>query len=624
MAANTEIERVRERIDIVDVVGGHVPLKKAGRSYKGLCPFHQEKSPSFIVFPETQSFHCFGCGQGGDAFTFLMKVEGLEFKDALARLAAKAGVELTQRTSGAPLVDAHRQRLYEATAAAAVFFSHVLTQAQAGTPGRALLEERGITQESVERFGLGFAPEGWEGLRTFLREREIPEPVALEAGLLSERAETGSVYDRFRGRLMFPIRDREGRVLGFGGRALAGGQPKYLNSPQSPIFDKSAILYGIDVAAAAIKRQDRAVLVEGYIDALMAHQFGHGNVVASMGTALTEQQVGLLKPLTKRLVLALDADTAGQMATLRGIETLRETLADDVRPVPDARGLVHFERRLSAEIRVMTLPVGEDPDSLLRKDAAAWPALVEAAEPLTDYVMRAVLGTLDLSQPRAKSEAVQRLAPLLRELGDAVQQAHYIGLLSRRLGIDERTIGAEVRRSALREARRAVQVAVAEARALVTPEDYLMSLLLRYPEVAAELTGTVAPGDFTDTRNRLLWDRLRDQAAGAAAAEWLAADLDEGLAEHRVALLERDKGAPELPPAIAREQIVATLKKVRAERERQQREYWLGVLREVETGGEGPDLATVQQNLAVLAEGSRHRAYYPPKSPYFKDIRDRE
>ena len=610
MAANTEIERVRERIDIVDLIGGYVQLKKTGRSYKGLCPFHQEKTPSFIVFPETQGFHCFGCGQGGDAFTFLMKVEGLEFKDALARLAARTGVELTQRGNGTPPLDAHRQRLYDATAAAATFFGHVLTQARAGAPGRDLLKERGISQESVERFGLGFAPDGWENLRTYLRDREIPEAIAVEAGLLSERPETGSVYDRFRGRLMFPIRDREGRVLGFGGRALAGGQPKYLNSPQTPIFDKSTVLYGIDVAAAAIKRLDQAVLVEGYVDALMAHQYGYANVVASMGTALTEQQVNLLKPLTRRLVLALDADSAGQMATLRGIETLRETLADEVTPVPDARGLVRFERRLSAEIRIMTLPAGEDPDSLLRKDAGAWPGLVEQAEPLTDYVMRAVLDGLDLTQPRAKSEAVQRLAPLLRELGGAVQQAHYVGLLSRRLGIDERTVAAEVRRGVLREARKAVQAEAAEARAVVTPEDYLMGLLLRYPDVAADLTGMIAPEDFTDTHNRLLWERLRARVAsdGAAAAERLAADLDEALDEHRAALLERSRGGPELPPAVAREQMVETHKKIRAERDRQQREYWLGVLREIEAGAEGPDLVTVQQHLAALADGSRYRA----------------
>jgi DNA primase len=625
MAANTEIERVRERIDIVELINAHTPLKRAGRSYKACCPFHQEKTPSFVVFPETQSFHCFGCGQSGDAFTFVMKAEGLEFPDALRRLAAKAGVELTERRTGQPLVDAHRQRLYDATATAAAFFQHVLLHARAGEPGRALLVARGINQTSVEVFGLGFAPDAWEALHDHLREREIPDAIAVEAGLLSEQADSGRIYDRFRARLVFPIRDREGRVLGFGGRALGSATPKYLNSAQNPIFDKSAILYGIDVAAPAIKRADQVVLVEGYVDALMAHQCGYANVVATMGTALTEQQVGLLKPLTRRLVLALDADAAGRMATLRGIETVRGALADEATPAPLGRNLVTFQRRLSADVRIMTLPGGEDPDSLLRGDPAAWPGLVDAARPLVDYVIEALLASADLTQPSGKRQVIDGVAPVLRELGDAVAEAHYANILSRRLGIGEGVILNEIRRRELKAARQEARVQAAEARAPFPVEEYLLGLCLRYPTEAAGLADRIAADAFTDARDRLIWEGLRGRLAadGAAAVERLTAALDEALAERVAALLGRLSGQTELTPARAREEIVEALKRVHSRRDEQSRDYWQTLLREVEAGGEGPDRETIVRNLAALVEATRHQAYYPRPSPYFKDIRDK-
>jgi DNA primase len=326
-------------------------------------------------------------------------------------------------------------------------------------------------------------------------------------------------------------------------------------------------------------------------------------------------------------VLALDADTAGQMATLRGIETLREALADDAAPVPVARDLVRFERRLSADIRILTLPAGEDPDSLLRKEPAAWPGLVEQAEPLIDYVLRAVLGALDLTQPRAKSEAVDRLAPMLHEVGDAIQQAHYINILSRRLGLAERVIEDKiraVRRGSLQAARQAIRAEAAAARVAVAPEDYLLGLLLRYPEAAAGLIEMVTPDDFTDARNRLLWEQLRARLPhdGAAAAERLQATLDEALAERFTTLLDRQRAAKELYLAQAREEALQALKTARQRRERQLREYYQSMMREAEASG--AELAEVQQQVAALADGSRHRAFYPRPSPYFKDIRDKE
>ncbi|MCC6626373.1 MAG: DNA primase [Chloroflexi bacterium] len=626
MAASSEIERVRERVDIVDLINRHVPLKKAGRTYKACCPFHQEKTPSFVVYPETQSFHCFGCGQNGDAFSFLMKMEGLDFPGALGRLAEQTGVELSRRTGGEPAIDAHRQQLLDATAIAAAFFQHLLLHASAGAPGRDSLERRGIARTSVEMFGLGYAPDSWDTLRTHLREREIPEATATEAGLLSEQAERGRIYDRFRGRLIFPIRDREGRIRGFGGRIVGDGQPKYLNSAQSAIFDKSHLLYGLDLAAADIKRADQVVIVEGYVDALMAHQCGHANVVATMGTALTEAQVGSLKPLTRRLVLALDADAAGQLATLRGIATLRQALADDVAPVIDGRGLIDFQRRLNADIRIMPLPAGEDPDSLLRRDAAAWPGLVDGARPLIDFMIEALLAGADLGQPAAKRQIVDQVVPVLREIGDPVIVAHYANQLGRRLGLDDRVIVNEVAKRALRVARQSVREEAATARQAAPVEDYLLGLLLRYPEVALGLADRVEDTDFTDVRNRLVWTALRERlvTGGAAATTALATSLDDALAGRVTELVERLRHQAELPPARAREEAVETLKNVRRRHDERAREYWQTLLRDVETGGDGPPRDEILGHLAELVGADRHHRYYPRPSPYFRDIRTRD
>src|SRR5215210_5807152 len=344
--ARDAVAEVRDRTEIVDLVSNYVQLKKTGRSHKGLCPFHQEKTPSFVVFPESGNFHCFGCGRGGDVFTFYMGVERVEFREALQELAKRAGIELVNAPSLPPEVDAHRNRLVELNELAAAYYANVSRNTTPGAAGRDVLAQRGVSAEITERFGLGFAPDG-DTLGRYLNERGVDPAMAVEAGLLSER-ESGGYRDRFRNRLLFPIRTREGRVVGFGGRALGEAIPKYLNSPQTVIFDKSTLLFGLDLAQESIRRDDQVVIVEGYMDAIAAHQFGYANVVAAMGTAVTEQQIGLVKRLSRNIVLALDADVAGQLATLRSLETMQGALDADQVPVPDASGLVRFERKLNA------------------------------------------------------------------------------------------------------------------------------------------------------------------------------------------------------------------------------------------------------------------------------------
>src|SRR5215213_3570000 len=414
--ARDAVQEVRERTDIVDLVGQYVQLKKAGRSYKGLCPFHQEKTPSFIVFPDSQNFHCFGCGRGGDAFSFYMGVERAEFREALQELAKRAGVQLDSAPVATPELDAHRQRLVELNELAATFFANILRNSAAGEQGRRLADERGLNEEMIQRFQLGFAPDSWDALHQFFVARGVDPAVAHEAGLLQER-DSGGYYDRFRNRFMFPIRDRDGRVVGFGGRALGDGMPKYLNSPQSPVFDKSGLLYALDLARDEIRKRDEVVIVEGYMDVIAAHQFGHANVVAAMGTALTDAQVDQVKRASKRIVLALDADAAGQMATLRSLESMPNALDHVESPVPDAAGIVRFERKLDAQISILQLPVGKDPDELLRRSPEQWDSLVESAIPFLDFVIDVIARDVDLNDPRSKSAAFQRIAPLLRQVG---------------------------------------------------------------------------------------------------------------------------------------------------------------------------------------------------------------
>ena len=331
------VDEVKERLDIVEVISQYVPLKKAGRSYKGLCPFHNEKTPSFVVFPENQSWHCFGsCGTGGDVFSFVMKRENLDFGEALATLAAKAGVELQPRSATASADEQKIERLRQIVADAAAYFNYLLIRAPEAVIARDTLERRGFTQQTWENWQLGYSLDSWDALKDRLTGKGYTLAEIEAAGMVIQRDDGSGYYDRFRGRLMIPIRDVQSRTIGFGARVLreepGRPQPKYINSPQTPLFDKSNVLYGLDMAKKAIRDADLAVIVEGYMDVLMSHQMGVANVVAGMGTALTEPQMRQLKRYSNNLTLALDPDTAGDHATIRGLETARQAMDQELQP----------------------------------------------------------------------------------------------------------------------------------------------------------------------------------------------------------------------------------------------------------------------------------------------------
>jgi DNA primase catalytic core len=421
------------------VVGETVQLRKAGTTYKGLCPFHGEKTPSFTVTPSRESWKCFGCGLGGDVFSFVMQRDGVTFPDALRTLAAKAGVEIDERTKRE---DAHRARLRDVFETAIAFYHQVLTSTSHGKPALEYLHGRGFTDETIETFQLGWAPDAWDVMsRRLVEKRSIKPDELVEVGLASpgRSASRGvGLIDKFRNRVLFPIRDQNGAPTGMGGRILGsegeGGRdtgPKYLNSPGTPLFDKSRSLYLIDKAKGPMRKSGQAVIVEGYTDALMAHQSGFDNVVASLGTALTPGQVALLTRYAKRIALAYDVDAAGQKAGTFGVQALQGLIGQ----------LAATESGIELdEVRVVRLPDGKDPDEVLRETPDRWREEVRTAQPIVEYLVDTNSRTYDLKTPGGKMRFVDALMPTIRAVPNPVMRDAYLQLVHRASGVEERVL----------------------------------------------------------------------------------------------------------------------------------------------------------------------------------------
>ena len=435
-------DEIKDRIDIVDVVSESVELRRAGRNYTGFCPFHHNvNTPSFVVFPETQTWKCFGeCDEGGDVFSFVMKREGWEFSEALRILAERAGVVLKPLTPHMQEKREQGARLRDLLDAAAAFYQRNLLESPAGKAALAYLQSRGISQETAADFKLGYAPDSWDlSLNTF-RKAGYSVTEIRDAGLVTEKEE-GRVYDRFRNRLMIPIRDRRGRMAGFGARALNPDDvPKYLNSPQTPLFDKGRLLFGLDTARKHIRDLDQVVIVEGYMGVIGPYQHGFRNIVAQMGTALNEYQLRVLKKYTDKFIIAMDSDAAGQKATLRGLQIAREALDRTPEVAFNARGLLHQEGRLKADIRVLTLPTGMDPDDVTSQDPEEWRLLVEQARPVVIHVMETLARDQDLDDPKVKSAIAAQVLPLIEDLSDPIERDAYTQRLSRLLEVSESTL----------------------------------------------------------------------------------------------------------------------------------------------------------------------------------------
>lgn len=518
------VEEVKDRVDIVELIGETVKLRRSGKNYIGFCPFHPNtRTPAFVVFPESGTWRCFGaCNEGGDVFKFVMKKEGWDFPEALRQLAQRAGVELRPQQPEQEAEEAHR-RLREVLEAAALFYRHMLRETSAGAQVQEYLRRRGLREETLEEFEIGYAPASWDALLGYLKQRGFSEKEQVEAGLLGER-DGGGLYDRFRHRIMFPIRDARGRMAGFGARIVDPTDvPKFLNSPQTPVFDKGRLLYGLDKARKAIRQTGQAVIVEGYLDVIALHQAGFTNAVSPMGTALSEEQLRLLKRFTRRMVLALDADAAGDQATLRGLSVAREALDRQADPVFDARGLVRYEGRLEAELRVVTLPPGQDPDEVVVRAPAAWSEMVALAQPVVSHVLEVVTRGRDLDDAKVKAEVARTMLPLIEDVADPVERDAYRQALARRLKVDERALQAWRPKSTVSRGARRASGEAAAREPLSLPADparlerFCLGLLLREPEVLYRIDRQLqslglerlSAQDFTGTERQVIFHAIR-------------------------------------------------------------------------------------------------------------------
>ncbi len=435
------VDEIKNRLDIVDIVSENVRLRKSGKNYTGFCPFHANtRTPAFVVFPDTGTWRCFGeCNEGGDIFRYVMKREGWDFKEALKYLAERAGVKLEPLTPQRKEQNEHSEHLRGLLEDAVTFYRSQLISTDSGRQALAyLVEKRGITENTAEVWGIGYAPQSWDATLNYLLSKGYTPQDSLDAGLVSERDSGSGVYDKFRHRLMFPIRDPSGGMAGFGGRILDPNDvPKFMNSPQTILFDKSRLLYGLDRARKAIRTASEAVIVEGYLDVVVVHQQGFENTVSPMGTALTEPQMRALKRYARRFVLALDPDAAGVKATLRGLEIARESLdrTDDL--VFDARGLLHNEARLQADLRVSSLPDELDPDEIVLRDPEEWRHIIKEAKPIIFHVLETLCQDQDLNDPKVKSDIAARILPLIKDVPNPVERDAYRQQVARVLQVDE-------------------------------------------------------------------------------------------------------------------------------------------------------------------------------------------
>lgn len=428
------IDEIKSRLDIIEVIGSYIKVHKAGANYRAACPFHTEKKPSFFISPARQIWHCFGCSKGGDMFGFVKEIEGVEFGDALRILAQKAGVELKRETPEFAAFKSERQHLYDICELATRFFEKQLEESNTGKEVKKYLLARGITQESIRKWRIGYAPDVWQGLSDFLLSRKYHQEEIKKAGL-GLSSEKGSFYDRFRGRIIFPIFDLNSQVIGFGGRIFGEKKEekeiaKYVNTPQTLLYDKGRTLYGLDKAKVEIRKKDHCILVEGYMDLIMASQTGSSNVVATSGTALTPFQLKILKRYSENILTAFDMDIAGDSATKRGIE------------LAQAQGF---------NVRVVVLPEGMDPADTILKDPKEWENRANTAKSIMDFYFESTFAKFDKIAPDGKREISKILLPIIKKIPNTIIQSHWIGKLVKDLGVREEDVRTELKKTKIEE-----------------------------------------------------------------------------------------------------------------------------------------------------------------------------
>jgi DNA primase len=603
---------IKQKINLVDLIGETVQLRKAGVSYKGLCPFHGEKTPSFTVTPARESWKCFGCGRGGDIFNFVMEREGIDFPEALRRLAARAGVELSERTSRE---DAQRKRLRDVLDAAIAFYHRVLTDSRHGEPALEYLHKRGFTDATISAHQLGFAVDAWDMLtRALVEKRNFALEDLEQAGLVTRRRGGRGAYDRFRARIIFPIRDASGNATGLGGRILgpqtAETGPKYLNSPATPLFDKSRTLYLIDRAKSAIRKQGVAVFVEGNTDALMAHQQGFENVVGTLGTALTAAQIELVTRYAPRIALAYDVDAAGQGAAAFGATELSALVGEIERSAHKGR---------LTDVGVVRLPDGRDPDEVMRDAPDAWREAADNPQPIVEYLIDSYAKRHDPRTLAGRDRLVAAVTPIIRRVTNPTQRDGYLQLLARRSGVDERVLLEELRRP--EEAGRAVGrpaeshvgtkinlEAVLSSPEALDPESVgklvrkaefsLLRLVLLRPYLRTDLAESGEEIEFVSTPAREIWNALRAQPTAGFERQAFVDSLDPTLAGVVRTMFADPEPLPEDEQALeqALDQSLLTLRRNRLDDEIGAKEF---DIREAEAAG---DRLTAESLLREISD----------------------
>lgn len=524
----TTIEEIRTRIDIVEIVSDHVLIKKHGKYYKGLCPFHPEKTPSFTVTPDKGIYHCFGCGAGGNAFAFLMETEGISFVEAVKKLAARCHVSIPEPASrgssaNSSGISGEREALRRLNALAADYFASVLRDPAKGKPAREYLRSRAFDEDVIAKYQLGWAPPAWRELLTYFEARKKIHRTQLEkAGLIKRKensANGDTYYDRFRGRVIFPLKDARGNVAGFAGRIIVDTEePKYLNSPETLLYKKGEMLFGLHQAKESIRRNDRVLIVEGYFDQIRADQFEVRNVVATGGTAMTPKQVALLRNHTKNVVLVFDADLAGEAAAKKGYDLLLEQ---------------------NMNVEVISLPGGHDPDSFLREHGReAFLRLLDNAHSFMEYFIRKSIQTVNIDRAAGKLEVVNRVLPLLVKVKGSVERTEGVKFLAEQLRIEDQALLADLKK-AVEENKSFTRESVSKERPRSYPEEfYLIHLLLSGETVAREIRARMAPDEFDDEAFR-------------GVAELVYAMMDEACPLQIDRALDRTDN-PEIRAALAR------------------------------------------------------------------------
>ncbi|HIJ50462.1 MAG TPA: DNA primase [Nitrospinae bacterium] len=475
------IDEVRDRTDIVEAVSQSVTLKKVGKNFKGLCPFHSEKTPSFTVSPEKRIYHCFGCGVGGNVFKFVMETQNISFVDAVRQFAEGAGVIIPSRNAGSLNDPQYKEResLKNTNELATTYFHSLFNDAEAGLAARDYLKSRHFTGEVLDKYQIGWAAPKWRGLVTHFQQKgNLSREIVLKSGLVIEKEDGSNTYDRFRGRVIFPIKDPHGYVIGFGGRSIVeGDNPKYLNSPETPLYQKSQVLFGMDLARQAIRKEDQAILVEGYLDQMRATQYGILNTVATCGTALTSKQAGMLRNYASSVVLVFDSDNAGRAAADKGFDVLHE------------KGL---------QVKTVFLPEGQDPDSYIQENGAQkFLEKIKTAKPYLESYIDGIVAGKNGSSTSERVEMANQVVPMLRKVQNLVERNGLIEYFSSTARIDEASFLGELKKS-FSQNQSKVEDSEPGKNAIVHTEKYLVQLILSDKEIAQKVLQAINPEDFSD------------------------------------------------------------------------------------------------------------------------------